>query len=593
MNIFKKLGQFFTGTKDQPMERGYSELLSGAAVGKDWSQNYQTEDADMWQNRWALTSCIRDNFRTNPYYQSYRDTYWANVYGANGITCQSTVKEQEDRVIHTPDEKAAIREYERKRNELLEYVAKKEGREHIPFEHTRAIGPSHLNGTRKAQVQVGEPDIFARKLIEAAWDEWQGMEFCDFRGTRNYKTMRQIRGISAVRDGDFFIRMIGDPTINKFGFTLQMINSEWCDHFYNETLANGNVVRMGIEYQFTPWGLGPVVAYHFIKRVPRDWQYSTGFMGRGTMNKGEHDRVPASEIIHYARAIDNEGTRPAPWVASTIPMARHLDQFQISSVIRARISASRLGWIYSDVVPEGGFTGELPDPTSMGQIQLQQGLGYQALAYGLKVQESNNQSSADNYPDFRQEGVRVLCAGMPGADYSTMANDYGAINFAAGRLQRLDKQELFKLFQTFDIDYAERRIFENFLKWALRNQAIKLPAIKFEKFKSAKFTGRAWRGVDELKESTASAMRVANLQSNDYLECAAVGLDFDEVAEGQAQANKIKEAYGLSVAKTVEKFPLDPSLIETDNPDEKPKPAKPAKPAGEGKSRIDFEEAKS
>lgn len=575
--------------KAKPAERGYSELISSSSTGRDWAQNYQSEDADMWQNRWALTSRVRDNFRTNPYYQSYRDTFWANVYGANGITCQSTVKEQEDRVIHTPDEKAAIREYERKRNELLEWQAKKEGREHKPFMHARSIGDERLNGSRAAQVQVGEPDIFARKLIESAWDDWQNMEFCDFRGTRNYKTMRQIRGISAVRDGDFFIRMIGDPKINKFGFTLQMINSEWCDHFFNETLPNGNVVRMGIEYQFTPWGLGKVVAYHFIKRVPKDWQYSSGFMGRGTMAKGEHDRVPAEEIIHYARAVDNEGTRPAPWVASTIPMARHLDQYQLSEVIAARIGASRLGWIYSDIVPEGGYTGELPDPRGMGQIQMQQGVGYQGLAYGLKVQESTPQHPHGSYPDFRQEGVRVLCAGMPGADYSTMANDYGAINFAAGRLQRLDKQELFKLFQTFDIDYAERRIFEKFLYFALATQAIKLPLIKFNKFKSAKFTGRAWRGVDELKESTASAMRVANLQSNDYLECAAVGLDFDEVAEGQAQANKIKEAYGLSVPKTVEKFPAT-EPIETDEPPE-PKPVKPAKPAGEEKSRIDFQEA--
>lgn len=568
-------------------QRGYENLTSSAIIGKDAQPSYQSEDADLWANRWALTAHVRDSFKTNPYYQAYRDTFWANVYGANGIVCQSTVKEEEDRIIHTPDEKAAIRAYERKRNDLLEWTAKKEGREFVPFKHTRALGDERLNGSRASQVLVGDPDIYARKLIEEAWDEWQNMDFCDFRGTRNYKTMRQIRGISAVRDGDFFIRMIGDPGVNKFGFTLQMINSEWCDHFYNETLPNGNVVRMGIEYQFNPsYGIGKVVAYHFIKRVPKDWQYSSGFMGRGTMQRGEHDRVPAEQIIHYARAVENEGTRPAPWVASTIPMARHLDMYQLSEVMAARINASRLGWFYSDIVPEGGFQGEPPDPSKIGPVKFEQGVGYQGLKYGVKVQESNASHPHTNYPDFRQEGVRVLCAGMPGADYSTMANDYAAINFAAGRLQRLDKQELYRLFQTFDIDYAERRIFEKFLYWSLATQAIKLPLIKFKKFKSAKFTGRAWKGVDELKESTASAMRVANLQSNDYIECAQVGLDFDEVAEGQAQANKIKEAYGLTVAKTVENPALIQEPIEEDEPEEKP--AEKPETDSEGKSRFEI-----
>ena len=77
--------------------RGYHELSSvGGGVNADWGVSQIGEDADMWQNAWALTSRVRDLFRTNPLYQAYRETLWANVYGSEGIMLRSRVKEQEN-----------------------------------------------------------------------------------------------------------------------------------------------------------------------------------------------------------------------------------------------------------------------------------------------------------------------------------------------------------------------------------------------------------------------------------------------------------------------------------------------------------------
>jgi len=174
-----------------------------------------------------------------------------------------------------------------------------------------------------------------------------------------------------------------------------------------------------------------------------------------------------------------------------------------------------------------------------------------ALPWGVKYQAIDPTHPNGNFGEFRKAMVRSQCAGMPGANYSTMANDYEAINFSAGRLQKLDSNELFKLIQTFDIDYAERPIFEAWLEMSLTTGAIPLPLAKFDKFSAAVFQGRRWQGVDEGKEATAAALRVANHMSSLSRECADKGADFEEIAFERAEELMLQEQLGINPQLTV------------------------------------------
>ncbi len=555
----------------QLAERSLREVASvGGGINADWPISMIGSDADVWQNAWACIARVRDLFMSNPLYQSYRDSMFANVFGSEGILLRMRVKETEDRIVQNPEEKTAIKLYEERRNRVGEWFATRDGREWKVETMLRTLGS---NGSSRAQIKVGEPDVFANALIERRWLEWQRREFCDVRGTRNYKVLRQLRLIGAVRDGDFFIRTIQDVGVNKFGFTLQLVSGEWCDRWFNTTLPNGNEVRMGIEYQFSSWGLGKAVAYYFIKRQPNDWQFSIpgafNFVGQGSM----HERVPAEQIIHYARPVDADATRPPPWVASTIPKARQLDQYELAEVVAARSQACKTGWLYSDIVPDGGMA-DIPNPTKAVPKQPLGPGDIGGLPFGVKYQSNDPTHPNGNFENFRKGMVRSIAAGLPASNYSTLANDYEAINFSAGRLQRLDCNEVYRLFQTFDIDTAEIPIFERWLYMALVTGAVPLPLAKMEKFNRPAFQARSWRGIDEVKEATAAALRVANHQSNDYLECAASGLDLDDVLLGQAEANILKEKYGLNTMKTVEAgAPAEKPVA--DEEDAEDTPAKP------------------
>lgn len=577
--------------------RGYREVISVGGQNQDWMLQSLSEDADLWQNAYALTARVDDLFRTNPLYIKYRESFWSGIYGSDGIMLRMKVLETENRIVYASDEKAALVAHETRINRLREWAAKRDGREPEQYRAFKLADvldkrdfDSVLRGT--ALVEVGQSDVRANQLIEAARAEWQRAEFSDLRGTKNYFTHCLLRSISAIKHGDVFIRMIKDPGVNKFGFALHLIAGQWCDRFLNCTLGNGNVIRMGIEYLNTVWGIGKPVAYYFITRVPQDWQYTP--QGMFTAQPGpQHQRVDASEIIHYARPVDAESTRPAPWVASTIPKARQLDQAMLAEVIAWRESACKTGYLWSDVNPEGGMSGAIIDPkTGLATNQLAPG-ETGALPWGVKYQQNNPTHPNANVEQFRKSAVRDISAGMPTADYNTLANDLENINFSAGRLGRLDTNEMSKLIQRFDIDCAERPIFENWLEMALITGAIPLPftKTKFSKFNKPVFQGRRWQQVDETKAVNAAALRVANLFSSDQRECAELGSDLEEILFEQAESNMLKEQLGLPTLKTVEQPPKvqeDPSESgEEDEAGKKPSPKKKPVKASNGSHELE------
>lgn len=565
-------------------ERGYGEIAR-AGDKRDWITSGVSEDGDIWQNIYILRDRSRDEFKSNPYFQKYREQLFANVFGAEGIYLRMKVKEQEDRIIHTPDEKheaaAAERacqlEWMRRRFRVFHDVWQKEtGRQMSQaslMADYYASQIDRLESNREATIRVGEPDLFANKLIEDAWKRWKRPENCDVRGVREYTLLCNLRLLSAARDGGIFIRLVKDFTANKFGFAIQLINDEWCDSSYSEELPNGNVVRMGIEYQHNNWGLGKPVAYYFIRRQATDWQhiYRRGYSGRGV--KLEHDRIPAEEIIHYTRRTDADGTRPAPWATPVLQKGRHLDKYEEAEVIAARVAACKMGWFYSDLVADPGAAVAQIDPTSGIHYQNAVPGAFGGLPYGVKFEGYDPKHPNGNFEQFRKGMLRSWCAGLIGADYNIVGNDLEGISFSAGRLGRLDSNEMWKILQSFDIKTAELKIFEEWLKMALTSGQVPLPMAKFEKFNRPVFQGRRWSGIDEVKEATAAAMRIANKTSSRTMECAANSTDFEEIAFELAEEKMLLEGLGLddSTAKS------DPS---------------PAMPAEEGvEVEVDSDEA--
>lgn len=548
----------------QLQQKSFREII--ASAGSDWATSNLSIDAEVFQNVFAMRAAMRDLWRCNPYLAKYQEQLAANVFGEMGIMLRSTITETEDRVVYAADDKArsgdrqkaelwALIKHEREINELREWAEKKT---RTKIEAYRAFHLADRLAERskeaifrgQAYVEVGAPDLYAIQRVESWWETFQEAQYCDVRKSRDYNTLRQIRLWSAARDGGHFIQLLEGSNINDLGFTLRHINDEWVDHFYNTILENGNVVRMGIEYQMNSWGIGAPVAYHFIKRMPRDWQTNARYSGS---SYGIRDRIPADQIIHYGRVMDNESTRPAPWGVSMLGKVRQLDQYEIAEVVAARMQACVTGWLTSTLNPEGGAVGLNPGNAqdAAAGISVAPG-GLYGLPWGVDAKFNNPTHPNGNFQNFRQGMGQSITAALPGGDYNIIFNDLANINFSAGRLGRLDTNEINKMLQRFDINKAEKTIFNRGLKMALLVGAIPLPLSKFKKFSSAKFQGRRWAQVDETKAVQAAALRVANKLSSRSRECAEEGVDFEDNAFELAREEMILDKLGLRMETTAQ-----------------------------------------
>jgi capsid protein len=252
---------------DEPIRqpRNYSQLIEQLKkVSPDWRPNRIGVDAEIYRNHWELRAFSRNLWRENPFIMGYGQELAANVIGPTGYTLRMMVKETEDRIIYSAEEKDALRRAENRRNEVLRFTAKKTG---LPFKAEKLLHT--IKG--KASVKVGELDTFANQLIERKWAEWQLRENCTVSGRISYNESRQLRLKSCARDGDHFIRMVRDSRYQPFGFKIQHINAEWCNYYLLGTNeANGNPIRYGIEYDESYPAPVPV-AYWFTKATSGQW----------------------------------------------------------------------------------------------------------------------------------------------------------------------------------------------------------------------------------------------------------------------------------------------------------------------------------
>jgi lambda family phage portal protein len=567
-NYFKGLWRALKG-KNQT--RGYRDTVGMGDAYQDWVMSFISEDADLKNNQALLRDRSRSLFKENCYFRKYKEMLFANVFGEEGLRLRMKCKEESDRVVYAAEKSFLDAESERKAK-LSAFVRRKmaAGEAIAASDLLFKIGYERASATVKA----GALDLYACQLIENAYREWQEAEFCTMSGSMTYNQVRQIRLLSCVRDGDFFIRMVEvDPSVNKFGFSLQLINAEWCDHNLNVArLQNGNSIRMGVEMD--QWGKR--VAYHFIERNPSDWEFGTPGTSGYSRN---HIRVDARDIIHYFRPEYADSTRGAPWIASIIKKARQLDGYEEAEVIAARTGACKMGFYESTTVPEGGIE-EPPNPCKGPTEDLVPG-SIRGLPFGVTFKEFNPSHPSQNFETFRKGSVRSISAGLPSADYNVLANDLENVNYSSGKLGRLDTNEVCRLLQRFDIDTAELPIFKRWLERVLSVRAIPLPLAKLKKYNKAHFSGRRWKDVEPMKETQAAILAIQNRLMSYTRWYDEQGWDLEEEWEAIAQEEGLAEELGIKLPGQVEQE-LAMAAAEADegDDDEKKPKKKPAKKTG-------------
>lgn len=370
-----------------------------------------------------------------------------------------------------------------------------------------------------------------------------------------YLWRRQIRGVDAnrrqsltmlqrvceseyIETGEYFLvqRIVKDSWVTPLA--MELFPSERLDPTYNRartfsmTLGRTvNRITHGIEFDRD----GRRVAYHF--DALDEWGRPTGLAAK--------EPIPASRVTHRFMQLRAGQERGIPPLFSVILLLRDLDNAIEYELEAWQSSARMIGAIHH----QGG--GVFPDDAERDETDkrpIHRAAGVEL--FDLKPEEKLT-LQAPVRPNDRLEPFVMFAARTFGKSigfsYEATTGDYSQVNFASGRLGSISDRQTVRWHQG-DIKHVDLAPFyESFV--FLCAQAEKLPGVDVVKFVSEPdrytehtFIAEGREHHDPGKDVIAAGLRWLLGLSTRAEECAALGKDWEEVAEQLKRENdKYKE----------------------------------------------------
>ena len=402
---------------------------------------------------------------------------------------------------------------------------------------------SNIVGDKGFQVQArlkksnGEVDSKANDSIEAAFKDWAKRD-CDYNGRLQFVDMQTLLVKNASQDGEFVARVYEGPSYGKYGFRIEILDAEILDINKNEELTNGNVVRLGVEYN----------SYN---RPVKYWFREADI--NGNYNTGQSYSVDAKYILHGFLSEYTNQSRGIPWGHAAFEALKMLDKYNESAITAARYGAAKMLFLTS----EGGedkyqgsdldAMGNSLDSVEAGSIE----------DIGTKSIESfDPKYPHEMYPSFNKSILRSVSSGL-NISYASLASDLEDVNYSSIRAGVLEDRDLYKSLQGWFIREFLQPVVERWLKMATLKGAITVGSRPLGRpvqdyIDAMYYQGRRWAWTDPQKDGTANINNVdAKLKSRSQV-IRDQGDDPETVWAELARENELMEKLGLTDAKESE-----------------------------------------
>lgn len=397
---------------------------------------------------------------------------------------------------------------------------------------TNVIGPEGIRLQMAKKRNDGSPDKLVNDLVETGWKDFLNRENFTVTGTVPGVSAQNLMIKSVARTGEILLRKVIGFSHNRHRFAVQFIDPERLDHNKNVRLQNGNVIRMGVE--FDQWRRP--VRYHFRDNV-KDWSLPNW----QPVNKAQNEfSIPANEIIHAFVSDYEEQTRGYTWFHAAMKQLRHLGKYQEAAIVEARVGASKMGFFKPERDADGQYVGddELDDGTLVTEASPG---GFEVLPRGFTLETWDPKNPTSDHSDFSKAMLKGISAGLC-VCYPSLAADLEGVNYSSIRAGLIEDRDGYRMLQNFMIDYVMRDIFESWLRVQLMHDDI-LPAFltqsRFADINKAKFEGRRWAWVDPSKDIGAEIQAIeAGIKSRQRVQ-RDMGIDpEDEAADIQSDPGR-------------------------------------------------------
>ena len=376
--------------------------------------------------------------------------------------------------------------------------------------------------------------------IEALWTAWGAKgRRCHTAGRLTWADLQRLVISGVAESGEVLIRKVRRRFADSpVPFALEVIEADQLVENWSGRIGNtGNEIRMGVEVD--EWQRP--VAYWLYPRHPGDNMVS------GTPASNEYVRVPADEIIHIGRFDRPNQTRCVPWFHSAMVKLRHMGGYEEAEIVRARASASVMGFIETPEVDMPGEDADDADGVMDGERYMELSAGViRQLAPGEKFNGFDPSAANPAIEPFMRFMLRSFAAGA-GISYESLSRDYSQSNYSGARMGLLDDRDNWRVIQQWLISTLHQEVFEAFTELAVLSGALDLPAYETlpDLYHAVRWQPRGWDWVDPMKEVAAAkaAVRAGFMTLGEVI--AAKGGDYEDVFRQRDRELKLAAQYGL------------------------------------------------
>ena len=391
------------------------------------------------------------------------------------------------------------------------------------------LGTDGIKYRAMAKDPNGMYDNVANKILNQAWAKW--VKCPDVARQCSWHDMQRIALESVARDGEIFLRVIKDPNLNEFGLSLQLLESEYVDVDYNDTVKN---IRMGIQYN--EWGR--VLGYWV-------WDHQPNSFWERVATKRFY--IPAEQIIHIylkERASQNRGIS---WLAPCMRDLEDVSRYAQAELQAALNGAINVGILERTVAGTAGLTGDMPQQSAGDPIVIDntENLTVIEAPFGSQFKKYDNGHPNNQYPAYIKAALRRIAAGL-NISYNDLAMDYEGVNYSSLRQSALVCRDRWETLQTWFRETVCEDLHDIWLPLLLVSGLVPLPAAKAEKFAVHKFVCRTWDWVDPEKDINSTILALQSGLTTYTKACDEIGEDFQDLCEERANDEALIKKLGLS-----------------------------------------------
>jgi len=409
-------------------------------------------------------------------------------------------------------------------------------RRYLQLLQTNIVGESGFRLQLKGRNIDGTIDMAGNNIIEAAWEDFcrLGGPTVDGKMSMTDLSNHVIRGMA--RDGEVFLHIVNKNYL-RHGIGVQIIEPDRVDDQMNETLRDGNQVRMGIELDSST---RRVAAYHVLVNNPGDYDYAT--TTTGTFRQ----RIPADRVLHVYVQERADQTRGVPWTVTAMPALKMLHGYREAELVAARVGAAKMGFFTS---PAGdGFTADGYEDTFTPLYDAEAGTFHQ-LPAGVDFKAFDPTHPTTAFADFEKAILRGIAGGL-GVSYTAIANDLEGTSYSSIRQGALEERDFYKTQQRFMIEHFIDPMFRIWMRHVMDFALIPINGPgKFEKFAlGISWRARGFQWVDPLKEINAAVVGLQNGIISHTDIAATYGRDAEETFAQIQRDKEMAKIFGLTMA---------------------------------------------